>query len=273
MDERLMEILDKAKKENFEVTVLTGAGISAESGIPTFRGQDGYWTKGSKVYQPEELVTWRVFQQDPYNMWLWYLARRRDCAKAQPNPGHYAIAELEKMLGDHFCLVTQNIDGLHLRAGNSLQRTYQIHGTFASMRCSKECCTKVYSIPDELMEIDEKNPLTKQQQNLLVCPSCGAVTRPHILLFDECYNEEFYYYESSIRRLTKTDMLIVIGTSGATTLANILGQLACRKNCVMLDINPESNPFRHMTYSVQYGHYVTMPSGKILPEIIAYWKQ
>lgn len=273
MDHKLQKILDTAKEQEYQVTVLTGAGVSAESGIPTFRGQDGYWTKGSKVYQPEELVTWRAFQEQPYEMWKWYLARKKDCDQAKPNEGHIAIAEMEEMLQDRFLLITQNIDSLHLRAGNSLARTYQIHGTLAYMRCSVECHTKIYPVPEELVQLDEKTPFTEEQKKLLVCPVCGAVSRPHILLFDECYNDEFYYYDRSIYRIHQTDLLIVIGTSGATTLANLLGQFACRKQCAFIDINPENNPFRSMACSVKNGCYIAQPSSKVLKEIADYWKK
>jgi NAD-dependent deacetylase len=113
---------------------LTGAGISAESGIPTFRGEEGYWTIGSKVYQPQEMATWSNFSQMPLEVWRWYLYRRAICHHAEPNPAHLALADLEKNFGDGFTLVTQNVDGLHLRAGNSFARTYQIHGNIDYMR-------------------------------------------------------------------------------------------------------------------------------------------
>src|SRR5690606_10651146 len=109
------------------ILVLTGAGISAESGIPTFRGEEGYWRIGSRNYYPEELATRAAFSRMPDEIWGWYLYRRSVCRAASPNAGHLALAELERGLverneGDRFLLVTQNIDGLHLRAGNSLAR-------------------------------------------------------------------------------------------------------------------------------------------------------
>ncbi|NOS74904.1 MAG: RNA polymerase subunit sigma, partial [Methyloglobulus sp.] len=110
------------------ITVLTGAGVSAESGIPTFRGEEGYWTVGSRNYQPSEIATQAMFQRNPKEVWKWFLYRRGICEDALPNPGHLAIVKMEKLLGSRFRLVTQNVDGLHLRAGSNIDRTYQVHG-------------------------------------------------------------------------------------------------------------------------------------------------
>ncbi|MFH1625115.1 MAG: Sir2 family NAD-dependent protein deacetylase, partial [Pseudomonadota bacterium] len=112
MDDRLKGILTQFKESDGNLTVLTGAGISAESGIPTFRGKEGYWTIGSKEYRPEEMATLRMFLQDPFEVWQWYLYRRTVCANAHPNSGHTAIVELERIFRDRFCLITQNVDGL-----------------------------------------------------------------------------------------------------------------------------------------------------------------
>jgi NAD-dependent deacetylase len=114
---RAVELISNAN----HVLVLTGAGISADSGIPTFRGKEGYWTIGSKNYHPQELARLSAFRQMPDEVWSWYLYRREICNKAEPNPSHYALVELETLLtaaGRKFTLVTQNVDGLHLRAGS-----------------------------------------------------------------------------------------------------------------------------------------------------------
>ena len=126
------------------VVFLTGAGISAESHIPTFRGEEGYWTVGSKHYHPTELATRQAFSELPMDVWAWYLFRRTVCRRAEPNPGHLLLARLEKHLGERFLLVTQNVDGLHLRAGNSLEKTYQVHGNIDFMRCWKEFTKSSY---------------------------------------------------------------------------------------------------------------------------------
>src|SRR5690606_22392762 len=114
---------------------LTGAGISAESGIPTFRGPEGYWRVGSTNYRPEELATFAAYSAMPDVVWGWYLYRRGVCRAASPGPGHMALARAEEVLGDGFHLITQNVDGLHLRAGNSPERTYAIHGMIDFFRC------------------------------------------------------------------------------------------------------------------------------------------
>ena len=97
----------------------TGAGISAESGIPTFRGPEGYWTVGSKEYHPQEMATNRLFRQQPWDVWQWYLYRTSVCARAKPNRGHAILVELEQRLQDRFLLITQNVDNLHILAGKA----------------------------------------------------------------------------------------------------------------------------------------------------------
>src|SRR5215467_12132598 len=130
------------------VVVLTGAGISAESGIPTFRGKEGYWTVGSKEYHPQELATHEAFTAMPWDVWAWYLYRRTVCRRAEPNPGHHAIVRMAAALPDRFALVTQNVDGLHRRAGSPDASTYPIHGDISLMRCSAECGLDRWPIPD-----------------------------------------------------------------------------------------------------------------------------
>merc|ERR1740117_1678028 len=132
VDETMVaQILHRSKK----VVVLTGAGVSAESGIPTFRGADGFWTVGSENYRPQEVATWEKFNEMPEELWHWYQYRWDICRKAKPNPGHHAIVELEKLMQSDFMLVTQNIDGLHLEAGSDRHCLYEIHGRIDQMRC------------------------------------------------------------------------------------------------------------------------------------------
>merc|ERR1740117_1352791 len=110
---RVAQVLRRAQR----VVVLTGAGISAESGIPTFRGSDGFWTVGSENYRPQELATWEKYDEMPQELWKWYQYRWGLCTKADPNPGHHAVTELDGLVENGVTLVTQNIDGLHRRAG------------------------------------------------------------------------------------------------------------------------------------------------------------
>ncbi len=128
LEKNITKILENFVKTSKPITILSGAGISAESNIPTFRGPEGFWTIGSKEYHPQEMATYRMFKLKPWEVWKWYLYRLDICRKAEPNPGHTTISEMEKYFGNRFTLITQNVDNLHLRAGNSLNRTYQIHG-------------------------------------------------------------------------------------------------------------------------------------------------
>ena len=142
-------VLAAARKGTGQVVFLTGAGISAESGIPTFRGAEGFWRVGSRNYQPEELATFRAFRGMPAEIWSWYLYRYAMCRAAAPNPAHQALVELEQEIDDGFLLITQNVDGLHLRAGSSEQRTYQIHGNLEFIRCAAECSPERHPMPAE----------------------------------------------------------------------------------------------------------------------------
>ncbi|MEO1335399.1 MAG: Sir2 family NAD-dependent protein deacetylase, partial [Myxococcota bacterium] len=126
MDAKLASLLDACRADDGPIVVLTGAGISAESGIPTFRGKDGYWTVGTRNYHPQEMATRAAFEAMPEEVWRWYLYRRSVCRAAQPNAAHEALVKLEDALGERFQLVTQNVDGLHQSAGN--QRVFAIHG-------------------------------------------------------------------------------------------------------------------------------------------------
>ena len=115
MTTELTQLLEPIRRRTARIVVLTGAGISAESGIPTFRGHEGYWVVGSRNYMPEEMATQAMFQRHPEQVWRWYLYRFGVCRNAEPNDAHRALVKLEAAYGDRFRLVTQNIDGLHRR--------------------------------------------------------------------------------------------------------------------------------------------------------------
>lgn len=272
MDEKLTKILQNFKRSKGKITILTGAGISAESGIPTFRGKEGYWTIGSKEYHPEEMATLNMFQQKPYEVWQWYLYRKGVCDQASPNVGHLAVADIEKTFGDRFCLITQNVDGLHLKAGNSEERTYQIHGNIAFMRCSRECRSEIFPIPSAVPAKDKNSPVTDEEKKLLLCPYCGAISRPHILWFDECYDEKYYRFHSSLSRANQTNLLIVVGTSGATNLPMQIGDKVVSRGAAMIDINPQLNPFSSMAKTVPHGYFYQGTSTEILPQIAEFLK-
>jgi len=266
MTPHLTDTLTAIARRGGRVTVLTGAGISAESGIPTFRGPEGYWTVGSKVYQPQEMATQAMFARRPEAVWRWYLYRRGVCLHAEPNAGHRALAQLEARLGDRFTLITQNVDGLHLRAGNSAARTYQIHGNIHFMRCAQSCTADVYPIPASVPPKGKDDPLTDADRRALRCPRCGGMTRPHVLWFDEYYDETWYRFKSSLRVAAQTDLLIVVGTSGATNLPNQVAWQVTRRGGVVVDVNLQTNPFAELARATG-GFALQGPAAQILPAL------
>lgn len=225
------------------LVVVSGAGISAESGIPTFRGKDGYWQAGGIHYHPQELATFSAFSKEPKAVWSWYIYRHGVCTAAKPNDGHRALATMEKLLGDRFRLITQNVDGLHVRAGNSPERTYQIHGNISRMRCREECTPKTYALPEGLSVPEKNGTLSDDDFAKLKCPACGNPSRPHVLWFDEVYDETLFRAQSSIQAADACDVLIVVGSSGSTNLPAQVAQRAAKGEAIVVDINPDAGPF------------------------------
>src|ERR1039458_9300404 len=176
------------------VFVLTGAGISAESGLPTFRASDGLWA-GHSI---EDVCTPEAWTRNPGLVWEFYSGRRADGAKAQPNPAHVALAELEARLGDRFFLCTQNVDDLHERAGSV--RLVHMHGELVKSRCSDECGT----------EPVEDRMVYKDLSAVGRC-TCGARMRPHIVFFGEI-PLEMGRIQLAIEKAT---LMVVVGTSGS----------------------------------------------------------
>ena len=242
--ERLETLLSDLNPRK-SITFLTGAGISAESGIPTFRGSDGYWTVGSKVYQPQEMATRAFFQKEPWEIWRWYLYRRGVCSQAKPNEAHHALVRMEQAKPAVFHLITQNIDGLHTLAGNSDRHLYEVHGNGHQMRCAARCSLERYPIPAGVLDKpDDKTPLTDEERALLVCPRCGHHTRPHVLWFDEYYEEPLYRSDTAMAAAASASVLITVGTSGATSLPVNAVIAAERRGAILIDVNPEPNPFQ-----------------------------
>jgi NAD-dependent deacetylase len=222
------------------VVITTGAGISAESGIPTFRGAEGYWTVGSREYHPQEMATQAAFRMMPREVWRWYLYRKGICNGAGPNAAHHALAQLEEALGDRFTLVTQNVDGLHLRAGNSHARTIQVHGNTDYMRPITGDRTPI-PIPSTI-KLGREDPVSDEIWAQLTT-SDGRSTRPHVLWFDEYYEEELYRSDSAVAAAAECDLFVVIGTSGAASIPYRMCALALDNGAALIDINPDDNPF------------------------------
>ena len=230
------------------IVVLTGAGVSAESGIPTFRGKEGYWTVGSREYHPQELATHAAFARMPWDVWAWYIHRRAVCRAAQPNPAHVALAALD-------CdLITQNVDGLHRRAGS--RRLYPIHGDIDHMRCAADCCLDVFAMPEEITD----------PRAQLRCPRCGGMARPHVLWFDESYDEPRFFLDTARRLASAARTLIVVGTSAQTNLPWQVVTLAARAGATIVDINIEDNPFGEI--AEPSGGVIRAPAATSLPQLV-----
>lgn len=247
---------------------LTGAGISAESGIPTFRGPEGYWQIGSKNYRPTELATFSAFRAMPSEVWGWYLYRRGICLNAEPNPAHEALVRLEAAIGDRFHLITQNVDGLHLRAGHDPARVYRIHGDLHFFRCAANCAPETHPIPEDLGPGWEKGRLPLAfELDRLRCPRCGALGRPHVLFFDESYNEELFYFDSARRKAFEASALFVIGTSFATNLPNQLASIAESRNIPLTIIDLEAGAYARLA-EASGGAFLEGRAAELLPPLL-----
>jgi len=266
MEPDLVSVLGEVRRNRGPVVALTGAGISAESGIPTFRGTEGYWVVGSRNYMPQEMATYEMFRRAPQEVWRWYLCRFSVCRGAQPNAGHRALVELDRALGDRFHLVTQNIDGLHLRAGATPARTSCVHGDAAFVRCAGSCPGKL-PVPD-MGTRDAATPLGEADRARLSCLRCGGWLRPHVLWFDECYDEENYRMQTALRAASSAELLLVVGTSGATNLPMQIGEIAFRRGIAMVDVNPEENPFSELCQASERGFFARGSACERLPEIV-----
>jgi NAD-dependent deacetylase len=249
------------------VVVLTGAGISAESGVPTFRGKEGYWTVGAREYHPQELATWEAFQAMPWEVWAWYLYRRGVCRRAAPNPAHAAVVALDGAIGERLVLVTQNVDGLHRRAGSPPARTYEIHGNIDRMRCAVECAAETFAIPAGVPDLDRGAGVDAEARALLACPRCTGPTRPHVLWFDESYDEPRYRLDSSRRAAAAADLLIVVGTSAQTNLPWQVVRLAAQRGALIVDVNVEDNPFGEI--AERHGAAIRAPAALAVPAIVS----
>ncbi|WP_343661273.1 Sir2 family NAD-dependent protein deacetylase [Chryseobacterium sp.] len=269
--ESILHTIIKEKKGY--VTFLTGAGISAESGLPTYRSIDGIWIKGTKYHRPEEFGTLQYFRQETEEVWQYNLFWKKLIAEAQPNKGHLALTEIENLLGDRFKLITQNVDGLHQRAGT--QKVYEIHGNKQKVRCSKECSEPI-DFPENVKQKEYTEDLTSEDIDGLKCKKCGSWLRPHTLWFDESYNEKYYYFDTAYDIADHTDILFVIGTSGSTALpVNIVETVKIKARWIVL-VNPESDTYfdyilkgSKRLYSIQESSTSALPTLKtIIQEII-----
>jgi NAD-dependent deacetylase len=248
------------------VIALTGAGVSAESGIPTFRGKEGYWTIDSTEYHPQELATGAAFARMPWDVWAWYLYRRGVCRAARPNPAHVALVAWDAALGDRFALVTQNVDGLHRRAGSPDVRLYEIHGDIDLMRCARECTAERFAIPQTVAALGRGEPVTDALRAELRCPRCGEMARPHVLWFDESYDEPRFHLDTVRRLAAGATLVVVAGTSAQTNLPWQVVTLAARNGAAIVDINVEDNPFGEI--AAASAGAIRAPAAEALPALV-----
>lgn len=214
----IFDVRDRIR-ETRSVTVLTGAGISADSGVPTFRGAEGLW----KNFQPEELASPAAFDRDPELVWEWYNWRRELLATKRPNPAHEALVQLETRL-PAFWMITQNVDGLHAKAGT--QHLSEIHGNIWKVRC-----TQCHTITE-----NHEVPLPFPPS----CTECGGLLRPHIVWFGESLAPEDL--EKSYAALQRCDILLIIGTSGVVYPAASFAPVAKDHGAFVVELNIDATP-------------------------------
>lgn len=242
LDRRLAALLRGLRDGQGVIVALTGAGISAESGIPTFRGPGGYWRMGSVEYRSEAIATWAMFRRAPREVWSWYLYRRGVCLDAEPNAAHRALASLGRALGERFSLVTQNVDGLHQRAGSPQSQLFEVHGNLHRARCARGCRGPA-ELRAGLRWHGRDAELPEDVLAALRCPRCDSWLRPHVLWFDECYDEENYHSDSALASAAGAALLLVVGTSGATNLPDRMVRLAAARGVPVVVVDPEPTPF------------------------------
>jgi NAD-dependent protein deacetylase/lipoamidase len=236
-----LELIGRLAKAK-SVTVLTGAGVSAESGVPTFRGaQIGLWAK----YNPEDLATPRAFCRNPRLVWEWYEWRRKLVTDAKPNPAHLALAEMGKLF-PQFHLITQNVDGLHQRAGS--RNVIELHGNITRTKCFDE--GTVISSWNETGDVPPK------------CPKCGGLLRPDVIWFEESLPE--VELQLAVKASVTCDVFISVGTSGVVYPAAALPFEALSHGAALVEINPERTQF-----SAQAHYALAGAAGNVLPELFA----
>jgi NAD-dependent deacetylase len=233
----LMRVLRRARR----TVVMTGAGVSAESGVPTFRdAQTGLWAD----FKPEDLATPEAFRRNPKLVWEWYAWRRERIHSVEPNPGHYALAELERNTPE-FTLVTQNVDGLHQRAGS--KNVIELHGNITRVKCFREG-----TLVNEWREDRSVPPR---------CPRCGDYLRPDVVWFNESLPAGAF--ETAEMKLRECDVFLSIGTSSVVYPAAMLPEIALNSRATIIEINPDETPLTNLaTFSLRG------PSGVILPELL-----
>ena len=225
------------------VVAMTGAGVSAESGVPTFRdAQTGLWAK----YEPTELATPQAFERNPKLVWDWYCWRRKKVLEVEPNPGHRALVELASLVSG-FTLVTQNVDNLHQRAGSP--NVIELHGNILRAKC----------FASNHVAIEWPDDSTHQPPH---CDRCASLMRPDVVWFNECLPAQAL--NAAADASAECDVFISIGTSSVVHPAATLAGIALNSGATVLEINPDPTPLTHQATFTLPG-----PSGVILPQIVS----
>lgn len=228
-----------------KLAALTGAGVSQESGLRTFRdAQTGLWAQ----YRPEELASPEAFHRDPKLVWDWYAWRREAIKAVRPNPGHYALVKMEKQIHT-FTLITQNVDGLHRLAGS--ENLLELHGNIQRVRCA-ECYTFTEVWGDDIETVPN-------------CKICGGLLRPDVVWFGEALPH--VQLEAAVEAARSCEVFFSIGTSGVVQPAASLAFAAHNRGAMVIEINAESTPL-----TAKANYFLQGKSGEILPQIVeAVW--
>ncbi|MEX1138406.1 MAG: NAD-dependent deacylase [Bacteroidota bacterium] len=242
VSDRLGTILRKTES----VCVLTGAGVSAESGVPTFRGDDGLWKK----FRPEELANFGSFMKNPDLVWEWYLYRRRLINEVRPNAGHSALAQMQDIVQD-FTLVTQNVDNLHARAGS--RNVVELHGNIMRSYCL-ECGLFAGE--------GTQKPLIGVPR----CEHCGGMLRPDVVWFGELLPQGAF--QKAVEAAQRCDLFLLVGTSGIVYPAASIPGIAREAGAFVVEINPE-----YTDLSPGMSETLLGPSGAILPDLLSIMKE
>jgi NAD-dependent deacetylase len=240
---KMFESIIEQIKDIQKIVFVTGAGISQESGIPTFRDKDGLW----RNYNAMELATIDAFYKNPKLVWEWYNERRRNIFSARPNLGHKAITKLEKYA--EVVILTQNIDGLHQKAGST--KVLELHGSIVKIKCS------VCDFKDEIItEFSEIPPLCK----------CGNILRPDVVWFGESLPQDVW--QKAIIFSSQCDLMIIAGTSLVVSPANTIPIYAKQNNAILIEINPKKTDM-----SSEMDLVIRNTSARVLPKFVSMFKE
>ncbi len=243
-EEEIKSVVDALLKAR-HVAVLTGSGISAESGIPTFRGADGLWKK----FRAEELATPEAFRKRPQLVWEWYAYRRQIISSAGPNPGHFALAEMQRWF-PQFTLITQNVDGLHQAAGS--EGVLELHGNIFIDRCAS--CGREESVMGRPIQMSGPPKC-----------SCGGLIRPGVVWFGESLPAGVL--EKAMAAARSAEVFFSIGTSALVYPAAALPEMAGESGAMVVEINPETTPL-----SGRVDVSLRASAASVLPKIVEKYK-